>query len=152
MSSKFHLAQINIGRILDTTDSELMSGFMNQLDEINGLADNSPGFVWRLVSEDNNATSLRPYADPFMLINISVWETIEDLHNYVYRSLHNRPLARRKEWFERMDTPIFALWWVPAGHIPTVEEGKERIELLTRLGPTPEAFTFKNSFPPPEGD
>lgn len=146
---QYHLAQINIGRILGPMDGPVMAGFVAQLDEINRLADNSPGFVWRLQTEAGNATDIKVFEDEWIILNMSVWENIEALKNYVYYSAHAKVLRDRKQWFERMETPFMALWWIPAGHIPTALEGKERIEKLTELGPTPEAFTFKHFFPAP---
>jgi len=151
MTSTFHLAQVNIGRVLWPPEDERMAGFMGRLDELNKLADESPGFVWRLQTEAGNATALRPYGeDERLLVNMSVWETLEDLRAYVYRSAHAPVLAQRKQWFEPMTTPFMALWWVAAGHRPSVEEAKARLAELTARGPGPGAFTFKVTFPPPE--
>ena len=147
--ARFHLAQVNIGRFRAPIDDPIMEGFRSQLDPINALADRSPGFVWRLQTEEGNATGIRPYADERMAINMSVWETLESLQQYVYRSAHIGPLRDRKQWFEPIEGPILALWWVPAGHIPTIAEAKERLELLREKGPTPDAFTFRQLFPPP---
>ncbi|HEX9343000.1 MAG TPA: DUF3291 domain-containing protein [Actinomycetota bacterium] len=146
---RYHLAQFNIGRILAPTDSPQLADFMALLEPINQLADASPGFVWRLQTADGDATALRPYADDRMLINMSVWESLEAMRNFVYSSRHLDPLRRRREWFERMTDHILVLWWVSAGHIPTVDEAKERLELLRRDGPGPEAFTFKEPYPDP---
>ena len=151
MTSTFHLAQVNIGRVLWPPEDERMAGFMGRLDELNKLADESPGFVWRLQTEAGNATALRPYhEDARLLVNMSVWETLEDLRAYVYRSAHAPVLAQRKQWFEPMTTPFMALWWVPAGHRPSVDEAKARLAELAARGPGPGAFTFKVTFPPPE--
>ena len=148
--TRFHLAQANIGRIRAPMDSPIMEGFRNQLDPINALADRSPGFVWRLQTEDGNATSIRPFPDERMAINMSVWESLETLQQYVYRSGHVAPLRDRKQWFERIEGPILVLWWVPAGHIPTVGEAQERLRYLEENGPTPHAFTFRTPFPAPD--
>lgn len=144
----FHLAQMNIGRMLYPLDDPRMAGFMNALDEINALADRTPGFVWRLQTEAGNATDLRPYEDVAMIVNMSVWESIEALFTYAYTSKHVEFLRRRREWFEKMAESPLVLWWVPAGHIPTVAEGQERIARLHRDGPTPLAFTFTRRFSP----
>src|SRR5258708_4088855 len=144
----FHIAQVNIGRILAPTDSPIMSGFMTRLDEINALADGSPGFVWRLKGEDNNATYLRPYNDDRILVNMSVWESIEHLREYVYRSQHSELLKQRKDWFAKFDGAFMALWWVVAGHIPTVDEAKDRLEHLRTRGDSEYAFSFKTIFAP----
>jgi hypothetical protein len=146
---QFHLAQVNIGRFRAPIDDPIMFGFKSQLDPINALADATPGFVWRLQAEDGNATSIRPYTDPLMAINMSLWETIESLQQFVYKSAHVAPLRDRKQWFEPIEGPIQALWWVNAGHIPTVAEAVERLEILKQRGPTADAFTFRQPFPPP---
>ena len=145
----YHLAQINIARVLAPLDDPLMAGFVEQLNPINALADASPGFVWRLQDEAGDATSIRVFEDDRILLNMSVWETIEALQDYVYRSAHLGPLRDRKRWFVVPDEPHLALWWVPAGHLPTPQEAKARLEYLRRHGPTPEAFTFKHAFPAP---
>jgi hypothetical protein len=143
-----HLAQVNIGRMRAPLEDPLMAGFVGRLDEINALADRSPGFVWRLQTGEGNATYLRPYDDDRILFNMSVWATLEDLKAYVYKSLHVELIRNRKEWFERFDAPYAALWWVPVGHVPSVDEAKKRLDHLTAHGPTPFAFTFQALFPP----
>jgi hypothetical protein len=149
----FHLAQVNIGRFVAPIDDPRMEGFRSQLDPINALADRSPGFVWRLQTDDGNATAIRPSdADDRLAINLSVWTSIEALQNYVYRSAHTGPLRDRKQWFEPMEGPILALWWVAAGHIPTVAEAMERLAHLKRHGPTAHAFTFRAAFPAPDSE
>ena len=145
----WHLAQVNIATLLAPIDSPRLAGFVAKLDEINALADGSPGFVWRLQTEDGDATAIRAFDDARILVNLSVWESLDALGDFVYRSRHNEVLRRRREWFERMATAMLALWWVPEGTIPAVSDAKRRLELLERLGPTPEAFTFKEPFPPP---
>ena len=150
MTTRFHLAQVNIGRFRAPIDDPVMLGFKSQLDPINALADASPGFVWRLQTEDGNATAIRPYDnDALMAINMSVWESIESLQQFVYKSRHVGTLRDRKQWFEPIDGPILALWWIPAGHVPTVTEARERLAHLAQHGPTPHAFTFRSPFPPP---
>jgi hypothetical protein len=148
----FHLAQVNIGRMLAPLDDPLLAGFVARLDEINQLADASPGFVWRFQTSAGNATSLRPYDDDRILFNLSVWTTLEHLRQYVYRSQHSQLIARRKDWFSKFAGPYYALWWVPAGHIPGVEEAKQRLELLRAQGDSQAAFSFKKAFPPPWAD
>ena len=148
--ARFHLAQVNIGRVRAPLEDPIMEGFRTQLDPINAIADRTPGFVWRLQTEDGNAMAIRPYADERMAINMSVWESLEALQEFVYRSEHVAPLRDRKKWFEPMDGPILALWWVPAGHIPTVEEAKQRLEWLKERGPSADAFTFRTPFPAPD--
>ena len=145
---KMHLAQINIGRMRSPLDDPSMAGFVTRLDEINALADRSPGFVWRLQTAEGNATSFRPFDDERIIVNMSVWESIETLRAYVYGSLHSELLRQRRDWFEKFDGTFLALWWVPAGHIPSIDEAKERIAMLEAHGPTPIAFTFKAAFGP----
>ena len=147
--AKYRIAQINIGRIKAQLDDPLMAGFVARLDEINALADNSPGFVWRLQTPEGNNTYLRPYADDRMLLNMSVWESVESLKQYVYRTAHAELLRQRHEWFEKI--PVWAaLWWVPVDHFPGVDEAKKRLAYLEGYGPSQFAFTFKTVFPPDE--
>jgi len=146
----FHLAQVNIGRLRAPMDDPIMEGFKSQLDPINALADRSPGFIWRLQTDEGNATSIRPYADDDrMAINLSVWESLDALQQFVYKTAHVGPLRDRKQWFEPIDEPILALWWVPAGHIPSVAEAQARLRLLKERGPSPDAFTFRKPFAAP---
>jgi hypothetical protein len=148
MTSSMHLAQVNIARMKGPLESEVMAGFVARLDEINALADRSPGFVWRLQTGEGNATYLRPYGDDRILFNLSVWESIEHLRAYVYRSAHVEVLRDRYEWFSRFERAYLALWWIPAGRRPSVDEAKKRLGHLDQHGPTPFAFTFKVTFPP----
>jgi heme-degrading monooxygenase HmoA len=142
-----HLAQLNIAVARAPMDDALMAAFAAALDEVNAIADQSPGFVWRLQDDDGNATAIRPYEDERVMVNMSVWESVEALRAFVYgRNRHKHFLQRRREWFEHMEEAYVVLWWVPAGHIPSVEEAKERLEHLREHGPTPEAFTFRQSF------
>lgn len=146
----YHLAQINIGRLLAAIDDPKIAEFVAQLDPINALADHFPGFVWRLQSASGNATDIiYSPEDTSILLNMSVWESLEALRNFAYKSEHARVLRDRAKWFEKMDKPIYCLWWVPAGHIPTVEEGRERLEHYQRYGATPYSFWFSQHFPQP---
>lgn len=140
----YHLAQLNIARLVHPLDHPSIAPFRDALDSINALAEASPGFVWRLQSESGNATDVsHPWsADPFILVNLSVWRSIEDLKAYVYHSDHRGFLGRRTEWFERPTEPHYVLWWIPAGHVPTVAEAAERLERYRQEGPTAEAFWF----------
>jgi uncharacterized protein DUF3291 len=140
------LAEVNIARMLAPLDSPLMAEFVAQLDAINTLADNSPGFLWRLQTPEGNATVLRPYEDDFILVNLSLWASLPDLSAFVYKSQHRQVLQQRPQWFERFDGSYLALWWVPSGHIPTVEEAKERLDYLRIHGESPYAFSFKKPF------
>ena len=148
----YYLAQVNIGRILAPLDDPIMAGFVARLDEVNALADRSPGFIWRLQTPEGNATALRPYEDESILLNMSVWASLTEYADYVYASgsLHREVMKQRRNWFQRFDGPYTALWWVPQGHIPTVEEAKERLEYLRTHGETAYAFSIKNSFPAPD--
>lgn len=147
--SDYQLAQINIGRLLAPVDHPRIAGFVAGLEPINALADRSPGFVWRLQSGSGNATDVPYNEDPLTLVNTSVWESIEALKEYVYRSEHLQFFRRRHEWFEKMAGPHSCLWWVPAGHRPTVAEGKSRLEHYRLHGATSKAFWFSDSFPAP---
>ena len=143
-----HLAQINVGRILHPVDDPRMAGFTDNLDAINALAEASEGFVWRLKDESGNATSIAAYEDPAILVNMSVWASPEALHAFAYRSAHRDFVQRRKEWFHLFEAPYLALWWIAEGHRPTPQEGRARLEHLTRFGPSAHAFTFRKMFPP----
>lgn len=142
----FHLAQVNVARLLESLDSPQLAGFVSALEPINALADAAPGFVWRLQTEEGNATSIRAFDDDMLLVNLSLWESLDALTNFVFRSSHRDVLVQRKKWFGRMDEAFLALWWVRVGHRPTVEEASERLEMLRIDGPTAEAFTFKTQF------
>jgi hypothetical protein len=145
--SSYHIAQVNIGRIRAELHDPIMAGFVNRLAEINALADASPGFVWRLQTDAGNATYFRPFPDERTLLNMSVWENVEALRTYVYRSEHRELLRQRHAWFEKFEGAYAALWWVPAGHIPGIDEAKRRIAYLDTHGPSQFAFTFQTVFP-----
>jgi hypothetical protein len=148
--SAYELAQLNIGIIRGPMDSPVMADFAANLVRINALAERSPGFVWRLQTEDGDATAIRPFEDENTLINMSVWRDVDSLNSYVYSSAHVEVMRRRREWFERMTEAFLVLWWVAKGHRPTVAEGVAKLEILRTKGPTPEAFTFRRAFPPPD--
>ncbi|HLV86187.1 MAG TPA: DUF3291 domain-containing protein [Candidatus Sulfotelmatobacter sp.] len=148
---RYHIAQVNIGRVKAPMEDAIMEGFVRRLDEINALADRSPGFVWRLQTPAGNATYLRPYPnDDRILVNMSVWETIETLRHYVYKTAHAELLRQREAWFEKFAGVYTALWWVPAGHHPSIDEAKKRLAYLEKYGPSQFAFTFKTPFQPDE--
>ena len=147
--TQFHLAQVNIGRLVAPLTSPEIAGFVEALDPINAIADESPGFVWRLQTESGNATDLRAFEDDEILVNMSVWRSLEELRDFVYRSRHVEVLRRRREWFEKLAEVHMALWWVPAGEIPTIRDAEVRITLLRERGPSPDAFTFRTPFGPP---
>jgi hypothetical protein len=146
---RYHLAQINIAKAVADLDSPLMAGFMSRLDEINTLAERAKGFVWRLQSDAGDATSIRVFDDPKVLINMSVWETPEDLRRFVYRSIHIELIRDREAWFSRLSEQHQAAWWVPAGHHPSAEEGRDRLLRLREQGPSAAAFTLAKPFPQP---
>jgi hypothetical protein len=149
---RWHLAQLNVGRMLAPVTAPEIADFMAALDPINALADEAPGFVWRLQTGDGNATSIHAFDDELMLLNMSVWESIEALRAFTYTTAHTDVLRRRREWFERLAVAHLVLWWVPAGHIPTVDEALEHLERLRADGPTPAAFTFRVPFEPDAAD
>lgn len=142
----FHLAQVNIGRARGEMTDPVMAEFVARLSDINALAERSPGFVWRLQTEDGDATAVRPYADNRIMINLSVWAGLEQLRAYVYRTAHAAVMKRRREWFERFDRVYVALWWVPAGHHPSVAEAVAHLNHLEQRGPTAFAFSFPEPF------
>src|SRR5215510_9823134 len=136
-----HLAQVNVARMRAPLESEVMSGFRTQLERINALADASPGFVWRLQSDEGDATAIRAFDDPLLLVNMSVWESLEALHAYVYKSDHVALLRQRRAWFEPLGGPSLCLWWLEAGREPTIAEAKQKLELLAARGPSAAAFS-----------
>ncbi len=127
-------------------DDPIMEGFASRLEPLNTLADSSPGFVWRLQTDEGDATSLQVFDDELILFNLSVWESIEALESYVYKSVHVGAVQKRAEWFKRSSKSPLVLWWIEAGHIPTEAEAKKRLEMLWENGPTAEAFTFRSRF------
>ena len=146
--NKFQLAQLNIAKMKYPIDSPELTDFVDNLDNINALADDSPGFIWRLQTEEGDATGIEFFGDD-TLVNMSIWKDVESLHGYVYRSAHNKIMSRRKEWFHRVDKAYTVLWWIVAGTIPSLEEARDKLELLILQGPTTEAFSIKHAFPAP---
>ena len=144
----YQLATSNIARMLGQYEDEVMAGFVARLEPLNALAEATDGFVWRYTDESGNATETRVFDDELILFNMSVWESIEALEHYAYHTDHREALQKRAQWFERPTRASLVLWWVESGHIPTVEEAKERFELLWEHGPTAEAFTFRERFAP----
>lgn len=149
MSEGYHLAQLNIARAKGPIDGPVMAEFVAQLDEVNALADEAPGFVWRLQSEDGDATSIRPFEDHDILVNMSVWTSVQALRDYVYGGRHLEVVRDRSRWFAGATQRYQVLWWVPAGHTPDVEEAKRKLEHLESHGPSAEAFTFQQVFEAP---
>lgn len=146
---RWELAQINVGRLVAPGDDPRVRPFFDALDRVNALADAAEGFVWRLQSEAGNATDIQPTSDPLFIVNMSVWRDADALFQFVYRSAHTPEMARRREYFGRFDGAYQALWWVAAGHRPSVDEGLSRLWRLDRYGPSPYAFTFKARFAEP---
>jgi hypothetical protein len=145
----YHLAQYNIARLLAPLDDPRIADFVDNLERINTLGDRTPGFVWRLQTEDGTSTSVRVRDDPLIIVNLTVWESVEPLFEFAYHGEHVEFFRRRFEWFEHPSEPTLVMWWLPAGDIPTVDEAEERLDYLRANGPTPRAFTFKKRFPPP---
>ena len=146
---QWHIAQLNVGRAVAPPGSPELADFMAALDRINALAEASPGFVWRLQSASGNATDILVSDDPRSLVNMSVWSSVESLFEFVYRTGHTEVMKRRREWFEKPLEAHQVLWWVPAGHLPSLEEALARLADLRRDGPSERAFTFSRRYPPP---
>nr|WP_314895965.1 DUF3291 domain-containing protein [uncultured Flavobacterium sp.] len=142
----YHLAQINIAKLLEPIDSPLLEDFVEDLDRINEIAEKSEGFVWRLKDDTGNATNINPFDDSSFIVNMSVWETVDDLKDFVYNSDHMEVFRKRAKWFERMKTPHMALWWVKVGDYPTAEDGKNKLLELEKYGETESSFSFKELF------
>jgi heme-degrading monooxygenase HmoA len=145
MAPRYHLARAPV-------DSPALAGFVAELNPVNALADAAPGFVWRLQTEDGNATAVSVPSDDSLMVNLSVWESLDALGAFVHDSRHREVMRRRREWFLRMAEAYLALWWVPAGHLPTVGEAEQRLLHLRAHGPTAVAFTLRSPFPPPGGE
>lgn len=150
-----HLAQVNIARLLEPLDSPRLAGFVDALDEVNAAADSAPGFIWRLQSVDGNATSIRAFewdeaGSAGVIVNLSTWESPKALTEYVYSAPHRDVLRQRREWFHHVAEPTTVLWWVPVDHRPTTQEAEDRLRMLRRQGPSAEAFTFGDPWPPPD--
>jgi hypothetical protein len=143
-----HLAQLNVGRLRAPMDDPMIDDFRVNLEPINALAEVSPGYVWRLQDESGDATSIKPFGDDLEIVNLTVWESIDALADFTYRSGHVELLRRRRDFFEAPTQPIVCLWWILEGTIPTVEDAIVRLEHLRAHGPTPTAFTFRHRFEP----
>ena len=151
--TSFHIAQVNIARMRTPLDDPIMADFVDQLAEVNRLADESPGFVWRLTDDEGQSSLYVSISDdPMLIVNFSVWETPDDLQAFVYRTDHRDYLRRRREWFAVMDEVFSACWWIPAAHTPTVDEAMQRLDLLRADGPSEKVFGFRPPFPPPPAD
>ncbi|GHD09600.1 hypothetical protein GCM10010313_30550 [Streptomyces violarus] len=147
-AAAFELAQVNIGRLKAPLDSPQLKDFVDALDPVNADADAAEGFVWRLQDDSGDATEVPVFGDSWLIINMSVWRDTDALTAYMYQGRHREMLARRREWFERIQEAMVTLWWVPAGHRPTVAEAESRLLHLRTHGPTPYAFTLRTSYPP----
>ena len=147
--SGYQLAELNIAKMRFAPDDPRMREFVEALDPVNGAADTSPGFVWRLQSEDGDAMAFQLGDDASLLVNLSVWESLDALRAFYLAAPHSAFLRRRGEWFERAQEPYMALWWVPVGHRPDLEEAAEKLAHIRRVGATREVFDFANLFPKP---
>jgi hypothetical protein len=146
----FQLAQVNVARLLAPIDSPQLAGFVARLDEVNALAEAAPGFVWRLKDDvTNNATGVPMYDDTQIIVNMSVWASIEALRAFTYAGAHLEVFKQRRDWFSHLREAATAMWWVPAGHVPSVAEARERLDHLRAHGPSAYAFPFGAPFPPP---
>ena len=145
----FHIAQFNVAKMVAPFDAPVMQGFVDALKPINAIADNSPGFVWRLQDDSGDATSIQAFEDGAILVNMSVWESLDALKKFVYKSKHLDFLRIKKNWFEPLPGPNLVLWWIEQSRTPTIAEGKRRLDLLSSNGPSPVAFTFFQPFPDP---
>ncbi len=147
----YHLAQLNIARFMKPAEHPDNADFVNNLDRVNAIAELQPGFIWRLVGDGNDALDIQAFDDPNIAVNMSVWTSMESLAAFVYRNeAHLAIMRRRREWFEKTKFHL-VLWWVEAGHIPTLIEAKERLNALIADGPSERAFTFRKPYPAPGG-
>ena len=146
----YQLAQINVGRLRYPAEDARLAEFMNNLELVNGIAESTPGFVWRLKDDSGNATHIHAYEDPQIIVNMSVWGSVEALQLFAYRVEHVQFFRRRAEWFEDFGGPSMALWWIESGHFPSAAQGREKVEYLTKHGITQEAFTFREKFSAPD--
>ncbi|MFD5949425.1 DUF3291 domain-containing protein [Streptomyces collinus] len=147
-TTSHELAEVNIARLKAPLDSPQLKDFVDALDPVNADADAADGFVWRLQSDSGNATDVSVFGDSWLILNMSVWRDADSLTAYMYQGRHREMLARRREWFERVEEAMVTLWWVPAGHRPTVAEAESRLLHIRTHGPTPYAFTLRTQFPP----
>lgn len=148
--AEYQIAQINVAKMKgETINDPVMKEFVDNLDRVNALAESADGFVWRLKDESNNATNINPYGDEQIIINISVWKNIEALENFVYKTFHTEFLKRRKEWFQSFGKSYTALWWIPVGQFPSVEEAVEKLDILQKNGASELVFDFKKRYSAP---
>jgi len=152
MLKQWQLAQLNVATAMYEEGDDRMAGFYSRLDEINALAEASEGFIWRLQSDSGNATDIVVEGNPALIVNLTVWRSVEAVFDFAYKTVHRELLAKRREWFSRPDGAYQVLWWVPAGHQPSVEEAMAKLRHLQDAGAGPLAFTFKKKFPHPDGE
>jgi hypothetical protein len=145
----YQLAALNIARMKYSYESAEMTYFVQQLDPVNAFADKSPGFVWRMIEDEENPADYTVFEEPGYLVNMSVWQSLEHLVNFVRSEIHLDVMKRRKQWFESSDEASMVLWWVQAGHLPAVAEAQAKLEHLRTHGSSARAFSFRDSFPPP---
>jgi len=151
--ANFHLAQVNIAHLIEPMDSERLASFVASLDPVNATADAAPGFVWRLKTEDGNATSLKAFewdldGSAGVITNMSVWESFEALKDFVYSPKHLEILRQKRNWFHKATGATTALWWIPIGYVPTLEDAESKIQTIRKIGPSPQAFDFSKKFFP----
>ncbi|MEO9496228.1 MAG: DUF3291 domain-containing protein [Vibrio splendidus] len=140
------LAQLNIALAKYPLDAREIKEFVDNLELVNGIAESSEGFVWRLKDESGDATNIQAFDDPNMIVNMSVWDSVDSLKNFMFRTHHRDFMRRKGDWFHRLPEDTYVLWWIEADHIPTLEEAIERLEHLREIGDSPYAFTFKTNF------
>ncbi|WP_028021667.1 DUF3291 domain-containing protein [Enterovibrio calviensis] len=143
------LAELNIAQAKTAMDDPVMKDFVDNLDPVNAMAEASPGFVWRLKDDSGNATDIQVFDDPNLLVNLSVWDSVESLKTFMFKTHHLNIMKRRSEWFEKPKTHTYVMWWVEDGHIPSLQEAVERLEYLREHGDSAHAFTFADIFSPP---
>lgn len=146
---EYHLAELNIAEALYPMDDVRMHGFTNRINGVNAMADRADGFIWRLVDDDpdsDGALSLRPFSNPNMLVNMSVWQDVPSLFDFVYKTVHTKVMDGKPNWFTHLTSHSTVMWWVKIGHVPSLEEAKKRLALLDDVGPSRDAFTFKQCF------
>lgn len=147
---EYHLAEINVAKMKGVDiDDPIMKDFVDNLDKVNAIAESSKGFVWRYIDESNNATTADPFNDKQMIVNLSVWKTLEDLEHFMYHTFHMEIMKRKKEWFKKFESAYVALWWIKKDHIPTLEEAMLKLKELNKTGPTPHVFNFKKKYKQP---
>jgi len=143
------LAQLNIAEALYDADDARMGGFTGRIEVINALADRSPGFIWRLVDDDetDGALSLRMEGEgDYTLVNMSIWASIENLFGFIYKTAHAKVMQGKEDWFNPMRKNHMVLWWIEDGHIPSLDEAKAKLDMIRANGPSPEAFDFQTPF------